>query len=286
MTLRQIVLGLVLSIVVAAAAPTCSGQTAAAQSPAAAATQPNPADVERAVALICPQSDITRAKDGRVDGCKTCPEGTDFSGENNMSWGLYHVTAGHFTSPKDDNLLLDGSGCDSHASNFGGSFLFSLKAGQPRLLKYDQGLATSRCNKASYPDGRDFLVCQSGWTGQGYTIENVLVSGFNAAGKDVTTNVLRVTDTTGTCLDDPSTVVQDADITDIKFSNKESGELTGMTVTATLGHVKCSQVSPTNKSNTPLPSGKTYLIQFLFDGKQFKVAPASRTAFNALQATN
>jgi len=197
-----------------------------------------------------------------------------------MSWGLYAVTPGHFTSPQDDNLLLDGSGCDSHANNFGGSFMFTLKSGKPRLLHYDQGLVTSQCHKFAFSDGRDFLVCQGGWTGQGENIAIVSMSSFDPTGKDVTTILFTTTDTTFTCGDDPTTVVQESDIKDLKFSSKESGEITGMTITAILGDVKCSQLKSEQKTGKLSASVKTYQIEFVFDGKRFKVAPASRAVLN------
>ncbi len=236
------------------------------------------ADIEAAVATICSPRDITRSKAGTANGCRVCPEGTDFSGDGHSSWEMYAETPGHFTAAQDDDLILDGTGCDSHANNFGGSFVFTLKSGKPRLLKYDNGLITDQCHKFAYPDGRDFLVCRGGWGGMGENDGFVFTAAFDATGKSAAANLIKVTDTTATCGDDPGTGVQESDIKDIKFSTKDSGELTGLTVTATLGYPKCSQVKTGEKTRKPSSAVKTYEIEFLFDGKHFKVAPTSRAA--------
>lgn len=242
------------------------------------------ADIEAAVEVICPPRDITRSIDGSVLGCRVCPQGTDFYRYGRTEWGMYAETPGHFTSPHDDNLLLDGTGCDSDESNHGGSFMFTLKSGKPRLLKYNKGLVTSECHKFAYPDSRDFLVCQGGWYLQGEGHETVFMASFDAVGKSVTTDLLSTMDRTGTCGSDPAdtSVVQDSDIKNIRFSGEpgKSAEITAMTITATLGNVRCSQANTENKTGKLPGSVKAYEVEFLFDGKHFKVAPASRAALN------
>jgi hypothetical protein len=240
------------------------------------------ADVEAAVAAICPTRDITRSKNGGVSGCRVCPEGTDFAGEAQSNWGLYAETPGHFTSDQDDNLLLDGTGCDSHANNFGGSFMFSLKSGKARLLKYDKGLVSSQCHKFAYADARDFLVCRVGWTGMGEIDQTVFMAAFDASGKDMTTNLISVRNTTFACGEGSTEGVQNPDIKGIEFSNRQTGAIIGATVTATLEIVKCSQGKNGERAANQSVATRTYEISFLFDGKRFKVAPASRAAFDRI----
>lgn len=262
-------------------APACPAQAAKEPMFNTAGTGAKPADVEAAVSAICPTRFITRAKDGSASGCSACPVGTDFYGDKTSKWEMYAASPGHFTSAHDDNLILDGYGCDSHAMNFGGSFVFLLKEGaKPRLLKYDQGLITDQCHKFSYADGRNFLVCRGGWTGQGESNGTVFVTSFGPTGKDTSTILMTSLDTTGTCVDDRSTVVQSSGISDIKFAVKDSGELTGMTIVATLGKIKCSETDAKRKPGELPAAVKTYEIEFLFDGKQFKVAPTSKAALN------
>ena len=261
----------------------CSGQASSGPMFNTAGAGARASDIESAVGAICKSGDITRSKDGRVSGCHTCPKGTDSYGESHSNWEMYAETPGHFISAQDDNLILDGTGCDSHANNFGGSFIFSIKDGKARLVRYDQGLVTSQCHKFAYKDGRDFIVCRGGWGGQGENDENVFMAAFAATGKETVTRLISTSDTRGTCLDDPTQVVQEAEVSSIKFVPQDSGQITGMTVTATLGNIKCSQVDSGSKSGKTAGTVKTYEIEFLFDGQHFNATPASKAALRRFE---
>jgi hypothetical protein len=268
-------------LVLLAAGVVCPGQSTAAPQFNTAGAGVKTSDVESAVSVICKAGDITRSKEGKVTGCRTCPAGTDFHTDRQSHWEMYAETPGHFISTQDDNLILDGTGCDSHAMNFGGSFVFALNAGKARLIRYDQGLVTSQCHKFAYTDGRDFLVCRGGWGGQGENNENVFMASFGISGKETISYLISTSDTTATCEDDSTQVVQESEIKAVKFAPLDSGKVTGMTVTATLGSVKCSQTG--QKSAKPAGTVKTYEIEFLFDGGHFKVTPASRIALRQFE---
>jgi hypothetical protein len=248
------------------------------QPPNAAGANPRTADIEHAVALLCPQKDLLRSKSGSISGCRTCPIGTDFRGDGSSQWEFRKATFGHFTSPTADNLLVDGFNCDSHASNFGGTYVFTFTSGRARLLKYAQGLHTEECKKFLYPDGREFLVCRGGWSGQGENVSYVYSAVFDAVGKDMQTMVFTTTDTCATCSEDGSVVVKESAVKDVRYATKDSGELTGFTITASLEKRKCSQfLSSADPKKAPaLKPAKTYEIEFIFDGKQFHVAPQSK----------
>lgn len=251
-------------------------------------------DIEGAVRLICPTGKITRGKDGKVSGCAVCPKGTDFYGQTQNQWEMYAETPGHFTSAKDDNLVLDGTGCDAHASNFGGSFVFALVGGSLRLLRYEKGLITNQCQKFVYADGRDGLVCRGGWSGQGEADQSVVIAAFDASGRATTRTLIRVTDTTGTCGEDKAQVVQQGGISEVQFVSKpgsgtadrpgESAQISGLRIEAELGAVKCSIVEATQKTKRAPATVKSYAIEFTFDGKQFKVAPGGRAALAKFSA--
>jgi hypothetical protein len=262
-------------------APVCRAQNKSATPMNAIAPEVKPVDIEAAVAAICAPADIIRSNNGSSSGCKKCPVGTQFHGENMGEWELRQVMAGHFTSANDNNLIVDGFNCDSHSENFGGTFVFSMSAGKPRLLKYDMGLITENCHKFRYTDGREFLVCRGGWSGQGEYDGNVFLVRFDAAGKDSQTTIFRTSFTTGSCGDSSNESVRGSDIKDMKFSSKDSGELTGMTITATNGTLSCAQAKVKPAPGKEPSSMKTYEIEFLFDGKQFTVAPASKLALRA-----
>jgi hypothetical protein len=68
----------------------------------------------------------------------------------------------------------------------------------------------------------------------------------------------------------------------MKFSAKDSGELTRLTITATNGTLSCAQAKVKPEPGKEPASMKTYEIEFLFDGKQFTVAPGSKAALRAI----
>ena len=262
-------------------APVCRAQTNPVTPTNSIAPEVKPADIEAAVAAICAPADIIRSNNGVASGCKKCPVGTQFHGQNMGEWELRKAITGHFTSPTDDNLIIDGFNCDSHAENFGGTFVFSMGAGKPRLLKYDMGLITEECHKFRFADGREFLVCRAGWSGQGEFDAYVFFARFDSTGKDLRTTVFLTRFTAGSCGEDSRQSEEGSDLKDIKFSSKDSGELTVMTITATNGKISCAQAKVKPEPGKEPASMKTYEIEFLFDGKQFTVAPASKAALRA-----
>jgi hypothetical protein len=213
-----------------------------------------------------------------------CPKGTSEYGEK-VAWELYAETPGHFTSAKDDNLVLDGNSCEPHVSNFGGSYVFTLSAGKAKLLKYDQALITDQCLKFAFANGRDGLVCRSGGMNQGQAEGAIMVVSFAATGNATTKELIHITDTTTTCAPGETRVVQQSDLSEFNLLPEQparadagSVAITGLTVKATSGNLKCTQVALEQKTKKAAASIKTYVIEFTFDGRQFKVAPASRAA--------
>lgn len=236
-------------------------------------------DIETAVGAICKTGDITRSATGELTGCRVCPkETTDSLSASTGGWKLNAVTAGHFTSASSAELLLGITGCEPHAMNFGGSFLFARKGGKVRVVKYERGEITDRCHKFAYADGRDYLICQQGWTGQGETFDNVVVMSFNSGEETESTNLLRTEDTTMTCRPAMPTFVQKSAIVGIQFIPQDSAQITGFTVNATLGNIPCSQAHRKPMSPRWEAAVKSYSIEFLFDGKRFRVAQGSKAA--------
>jgi hypothetical protein len=256
----------------------CRGQGRATETLNATTPTVNQADVEAAVALLCKPADMIRSKNGNASGCKACPEGTDFFGQNMGEWELRNTLVGHFTSAEDNELIVSGFNCDSHANNFGGSFIFSLNTGKPRLLRYNSGLITDTCHKFRYADGREFLVCRGGWSGQGENDASVFLTRFDAAAKNVDDMIFRTFDATATCGDDSTVKIPSSGIKNIEFSSKDSGELTGMTITATFGQVTCGEVNAKRAPGKEIPSVKTYELNYIFDGRQFGITPESKAA--------
>lgn len=261
----------------------CGGQTRPQFNTASAGVKAS--DIESAVSLICQAKDIKRGRDGAVEGCLTCPQGTDFHGTAGNAWEIYAQTPGHFTSPQANDLILDGTGCDSHANNFGGSFVFTINGGKARLLHYNPGLITDQCHKFAYADGRHHLICRGGWGGQGESDPYVFEASFHAGGIGTSSRLVALRDTTGTCGDDATTVVRESEIKDVRFTPAASEKITGLTVVATFGTVRCSRIAASTKPKTakPQPAAKTYEITFSFDGKRFRPTPESQAVLNHIE---
>ena len=279
MTYRaKILCCIVLACFLVTTSSVCRSQGRAALAPNVAPPAANQTDVEAAVSLLCKPTDIIRSQNGNASGCKSCPQGTDFFGQNMGEWELRNTIAGHFTSAEDNELIVSGFNCDSHANNFGGSFIFSLKTGKPRLLRYDSGLITDTCHKFRYADGREFLACRGGWSGQGENDASVFLTRFDATAKNGDDMTFRTFDATATCGDDSAVKVPSSGIKNIEFSSKDSGELTGMTITATFGQVTCGEVNAKRAPGKEMPSVKTYELHYTFNGRQFVITPESEAA--------
>ena len=242
------------------------------------------ADIAAALGLICPADKIKHGKEGKVSGCATCPRGTDFFGQGQSKWEIYAATPGHFISAKDDDLLIDGQGCDADASGNGGSFVFAINAGKVKLIRYEKGLITDQCFKFAYADGRDGLVCRDGSYLQGEGDERVFVTSFDATGKSLLKALVRARDTTGTCGGDGTQVVMRWDITDLRLVRKAgsesaagvSAQITGLVVQERIGDERCSQIATERKTKAVPSLVKTYTVKFTFDGRQFKIDPSSK----------
>lgn len=253
------------------------------QSSIGAVSRAKKTDIEAAVAIICAPGDVIRAKDNSISGCHKCPEGTGFRQfHSDDEWVLGKSLVGHFTSAQDDNLILEGFECESLAMNNGGSFVFLMNAGKPQLLMYDEGLITDDCHKFPYADGREFLVCDGGWDGGGEVDSSVFLANFDTTGEVSQMNLFNTSDTTGACDEDPNEKVEFSDIRRVNYLTKDSGELRGLSLTATLGHIKCAEANfdTDDLEERKIPSAvKSYEIEFTYDGKRFTVDPQSRAAF-------
>lgn len=249
--------------------------------------------IAEALADICPNGEVTKTSDGRATGCRGCPAGTAFQDERGegWSWELRSSTAGHFTS-KADNLLLSGAGCEPHSLDFGGSFLFILRPDRPELLTYNQGLITDHCHKLRADNGRDDLVCQNAYGGQGTTWRFVYLVSFEADGKSRREPIFTAIDTIDTCGYGPEGIeitgpVQHSEIEAVSFPDLNGDGRADLLITASLGkklltqgeREMCMQKTGTMNWDSYEPAvavpTKDYRIEFLFDGKRFRVTPRS-----------
>lgn len=246
--------------------------------------------VEMALAVICPTGDILRTPNGKVAGCRRCPVGTDFQSIEGLEWTLQKATFGHFTAPDARNIILSGRGCGSHASYFGGSFMFVLQSGRPQLLAYNQALITERCQSLRFHDARDFLVCEDRSGGQGIGWAFIYIATFDQDGKTQATPLFITEDTVGTCgendMGKPVGPVQSSSIQEVQYADLNGDGLPDISITATLGTRLLSErerktcghnLGNWERSEAPVPiATKKYQVDFLFDGKNFRPAAASK----------
>jgi hypothetical protein len=117
----------------------------------------------------------------KVLGCKVCPQGADFAGDGS-GWTNSGVLEGSFTAPNMDEALMRTSGCESHANNMGGDFLFRRDRGKWSLVRYAKGAtANDTCLKAMWGEGRDAVICQTPDMHQGVASNAVQLMTFDEA---------------------------------------------------------------------------------------------------------
>ncbi|MFI5421409.1 MAG: hypothetical protein ACHQ1H_10625 [Nitrososphaerales archaeon] len=248
------------------------------------------ADVTIAISEICAPNNIVTGPNGAAMGCRTCPKGSVFQDEQSMHWDLKRALSGHFTSSDEENIILSVNGCEPHSMNFGGTFVFLRDNSKLKLLSYNGSLITERCHKLRSPDGRDFLVCQGEWGGQGSVASFIYQVVFDGKGASKTIPIFETSDSMLTCGKDlrgkPDSPVQKSEIRTVQF--KEHGsKLSGLSVSVTLGKKQLTQAekvacvesvknSNYQEASVSIPT-KVYRIDFSYDGREFKIVPLSAT---------
>jgi hypothetical protein len=249
-----------------------------------------PSDIAEAIRKVCPDEAIRRTEEGSVAGCAECPPGTAMRGEKGIDWELKHAIAGHFTSPISETLLLGGIGCEPHSLSFGGTFVFALELGKPRLLDYREGLIIENCQKLPLRDRRDFLVCNDRWGAQGYETSYLYDVVFDSTGKSAVQAVLETDDNVKTCGAGPDGnflgPVQHSSIKAVRFRNVNGPGPLDMLATVALGKRVLTKAesdaclkriaNPSLRDALVPVRTKDYQLRFLFDGKRFTATHTSR----------
>ena len=230
-------------------------------------------------------------------GCgEHCPSFTSFGAfGDNFEWYVEKIIQGHFLSPRSDDAVLSMTGCEPHSANFGGTILLSRNAGAWKMLWYRAGVDTSNCHKLRLKDGRNILLCLGQAGGQGNITTDLyledllnptpsLMAGSGSA-------FFSMFDDTLTCgfnlIDDnkadPLTlgVIDKVELGDVTRNARPSLSVTvrfgrrSMTpeeVQACIGQLRSGDPS------SFMPPAKTYRLEFIFDGEQFKITKESQAA--------
>jgi hypothetical protein len=225
--------------------------------------------------LICP---------GHVwaSGCDACPE---ISHSGAGSWQVRAFHPGHFVSPKSEDMLISGSGCEDHADDFGGSVLLARNALSWRRVRYVAGMIADQCRKLNASDGRDRLICRSDHDGQGVHDPSLFVLDPGAPLESGQTGFIGVEDTTWTCGDFQNGIIRSGMIERVEFAALPAKYHSRIVVTARLG--KASIPEKTKSCNPRLNVAVATVprrYEFTFDG--VKVLPDPKNPPTAAPSTS
>ena len=247
---------------------------------------------------VCPG----RVAIGKEIRCRiVCPKFTDFP-DSEFVWSLARVTRGHFLSPTSEDAVLQMEGCEPHSANFGGSILLTRRSQRWIMIWYKPGVFTGRCHKIPLATGREILVCMGTYGGQGnnwtaFYAEDLLAPSnilMSADGKSTFFQVFKNTLTCGWNSDDnskPYSLIRSA-IEKVEFKNDVKPI---MSITATFGKrllsledAKTCIDEQVKKPNEPVrfyPATKSYRVDFVFNGHEFKISPYSAAFAQILSET-
>jgi len=239
-------------------------------------TNAHKAFVVGALKVVCPQGELSQDEQGNVAGCRHCPRATTEWDADTLNWDLKRAFTGHFTSAKEENIVLSGRGCEPHSLNFGGTFVFAVKDSAVSLLHYDRALITERCHKFQVQSQPDMLICTDDWGAQVTLWSYVYSVAFGRLGESKVNHIFEVIDKSRQpCgidfYDDTPTTVQKSQITALEVGNPVEGAPT-LFITATLG-----ERNPTEEERKACQQGKpiplalnSYRLKFIFNGGTFR----------------
>jgi hypothetical protein len=225
--------------------------------------------------------------------CRTaCPTFTGFHGEP-FDWYLARVTRGHFISPTSEDAALWMEGCEAHSENFGGTILLTRRSNRWAMLWYKAGVVTERCHKVPLKSGREVLVCMGTYGAQGDNttelyVEDLLRPTCVMMAEGDNAPIFQVNDDTLTCGEGAGDAEPDQPYPITRaFIEKVEFNAIAMSVTARFGKrpmkpedsSACTEEDLREHSVAKFfPLTKRYRIDFLFDGHDYKLAPASAAA--------
>ena len=219
--------------------------------------------------------------------CTPCPS---FVGDGSLEGTLtpQAVTYGKFLNGRDIYALLDLSGCESHASNFGGSVLLRWR-GLTRwdFVKYLPGLRSGDCQKYPAAGGRETLLCEGGYAGMGIVDTSLfqLDLARALAGTDTTSGddaPLFLEDNTLACLDAATATAQR--LVSWGPVNLNGDGLPDLRVRVRSGFGKTGLTPEQCGNVTADVPTRAYTLDYLYNGKKFIPTAATRGVLKRLLA--
>ncbi|WP_420596573.1 hypothetical protein [Deinococcus sp.] len=248
---------------------------AAALTTAAASSQKVTPDVARELlAPVCTTGGTTGA-------CTPCPAFTD---GHDTTFSPDTVIYGHFTDPKFTDALLDMGGCEAHVNNFGGSLLLRWQGlTNWKLIRYAQGFRTDQCLKVPAADGRDQLLCQGNYGGMGTVVENLMLLDLTKPDA-LTQHFFSAYDTAQACSSSGS--LQHLLSWKLRPGQGRLPMLEARIKSATYTRTNDAKADDNCSGQLRATPSQIYTLTYTFDGRHFKLTPASRAALAALTRDN
>ena len=255
---------------------------------AAEARLPSEAEAMGILRTVCPgQIKKVELKSGTDYGCGGCPSLTSFAGADpsngkDPDFDLRQVLEGSFTRPGASEMLAEFFGCEPHVYNFGGTILLEKAGDNWRRVRYMNGIIGLM---RTYPrlDGRDIVLDQAGYTGQGISTGSISIYDFSVKPDPSVHELLRVEDTSGNaCQSERVTLsyFDKIDYPDLNGDGKPDLRVTVRWGTATVP----ARVRANCGLDFKPPKPPAYTIDFIFDGKSFHVAPGSAATLRKVAA--
>ena len=238
--------------------------------------------------IICPgqiRSEVL--KNGRDYGCRGCPSFTSFAGqppthEKEPDFEIRSVLKGSFTRPGASEVLAEFSGCEPHASNFGGTLLLEKSGQKWRRVRYAGGLV-GLVRTYAQADGHDIVLDQGGYTGQGTSTGWISVYDFSSKPDPSEHTLLRLEDTSGNACQLDRVAL--AYIEKLEFPDLDGDGKPDLRVTVRWGQAKVPvRFRGKCEEDFKPPSPPAYTIDFVFDGKSLRVVPGSAATLRKVAA--
>ena len=236
-------------------------------------------ELARLMQIACPGP----VKDAQT--CAACPSDSGFP-DDRRGWRLAAVTMGHFTAPKENEVLLSTVGCEPHAAGSGGAFLLRDEGNGYQQVWYRPCYIATDWKKLKATDGRDMLICESSDGHQG--IEDQFLYLLDLNGPDASTLraaqiFFSVPDSLDSCAVMTDGYASTGYIERVSFSTKSQPARVEIGVNVRAGKAVLPQKvleedcnlnsKPDSEDFKPVIATKALVFRFVFDGSS--VHPAA-----------